>query len=108
VTGACLLVDKRKFLAVGGLDEKVLPIAYNDVDLCLKLERAGWRNVYVPHAVLIHYESRSRAKDHAPSRIASYLGELQAFQERWGAKDYDDPLLNPNLDRSSETFVIRF
>lgn len=108
VTGACLLVDKRKFLAVGGLDEENLPIAYNDVDLCLKLERAGWRNVYVPHAVLIHHESKSRAKDHAPSRINSYRRELQAFQERWGAKDYNDPLLNPNLDRSSETFLIRF
>lgn len=108
VTGACLLVDKRKFLAVGGLDEEKLPIAYNDVDFCLKLERAGWRNVYVPHAVLIHHESKSRAKDHAPSRIDSYRRELEAFQERWGAKDYRDPLLNPNLDRSSETFLIRF
>ena len=108
VTGACLLVDKRKFLAVGGLDEEALPIAYNDVDLCLKLERAGWRNAYVPHAVLIHHESKSRAKDHAPSRIDSYRSELEAFQNRWGAKNYDDPLLNPNLDRSSETFVIRF
>jgi GT2 family glycosyltransferase len=108
VTGACLVVDKRKFLAVGGLDEEQLAIAYNDVDLCLKLERAGWHNVYVPHAVLIHHESKSRAKDHAPSRIDAYRRELLTFQERWGAKDYQDPLLNPNLDRSSETFVIRF
>jgi len=108
VPGACLLVDKRKFLGVGGLDEEKLPIAYNDVDFCLKLERAGWRNVYVPHAVLIHHESKSRAKDHAPGRIDSYRRELQAFQERWGAKTYRDPLLNPNLDRSSETFLIRF
>ncbi len=108
VTGACLLVDKEKFFTVDGLDEESLPIAYNDVDLCLKLEKAGWRNVYVPHAVLIHHESKSRAKDHSPKRIKFYKRELQAFQERWGAKDYDDPQLNPNLDRSSETFVIRF
>lgn len=108
VTGACLLVDKRKFMAVGGLDQEHLPIAYNDVDFCLKLERAGWRNVYVPHAVLIHHESKSRAKDHAPARIGAYRLELQAFQDRWGAKTYDDPLFNPNLDRSSETFLIRF
>lgn len=108
VTGACLVVDKRKFLTVGGLDEIALPIAYNDVDLCLKLERAGWRNVYVPHAVLIHHESKSRAKDHSRGRVERYRRELEVFQERWGAKSYDDPLLNPNLDRSSETFVIRF
>jgi len=108
VTGACLLVDKRKFLAVGGLDEEHLPIAYNDIDLCLKLERAGWRNVYVPHAVLIHHESKSRAKDHAPARINAYRRELEAFQQRWGTKSFNDPLLNPNLDRSSETFLIRF
>jgi GT2 family glycosyltransferase len=107
VTGACLVVDKRKFLAVGGLDEEAFAIAYNDVDFCLKLERAGWKNVYVPHAVLIHHESKSRVRDHAPSQIERYRRELKLFQDRWGAKDYDDPLLNPNLDRSSETFVIR-
>jgi O-antigen biosynthesis protein len=108
VTGACLLLDKRKFFAAGGLDEDALPIAFNDVDLCLKLERAGWRNIYVPHAVLIHHESKSRGKDHAPSQIGRYQRELEIFQDRWGSKTYDDPLLNPNLDRFSETFVIRF
>ena len=108
VTGACLLVDKRKFLAVGGLDEETLPIAFNDVDLCLKLERGGWRNVYVPHAVLIHHESKSRGKDHEPGQIDRYQRELKVFQDRWGSKNYDDPLFNLNLDRSSETFVIRF
>jgi GT2 family glycosyltransferase len=108
VTGACLLVEKRKFFAAGGLDEERLPIAFNDVDLCLKLERGGWRNIYVPHAVLIHHESESRPKDHEPSQIGRYRRELKVFQERWDSKNYDDPLLNPNLDRSSETFVIRF
>jgi O-antigen biosynthesis protein len=108
VTGACLLLDKRKFFAAGGLDEDALPIAFNDVDLCLKLERAGWRNIYVPHAVLIHHESKSRGRDHAPSQIGRYQRELEIFQDRWGSKTYDDPLLNPNLDRFSETFVIRF
>jgi GT2 family glycosyltransferase len=107
VTGACLTVAKRKFLEVGGLDEESLAVAFNDVDLCLKLERVGWRNVYVPHAVLTHHESKSRGKDHSPSQIDRYRGELRIFQERWGTKTYDDPLFNPNLDRSSETFLIR-
>jgi GT2 family glycosyltransferase len=108
VTGACLLVEKRKFLAVGGLDEVSLAIAFNDVDFCLKLERNGWRNVYVPHAVLTHHESKSRGKDYSPRQIDRYRRELKVFQDRWGAKTYSDPLFNPNLDPSSETFVVRF
>jgi GT2 family glycosyltransferase len=107
VTGACLLVEADKFRAVGGLDEEALAVAYNDIDFCLKLGKAGWRNMYVPDARLFHYESKSRTKDHAPSQIARYLKELQLFQQRWGTKDYCDPLFHPNLDRSSETFVIR-
>ena len=107
VTGACLLLEKQKFLDVGGFDERDLAIAYNDIDLCLKLERAGWRNVYVPHAELIHHESKSRGKDHSPGQIDRYSRELKVFQERWGTETFQDPLLNPNLERSSETFVIR-
>jgi GT2 family glycosyltransferase len=108
VTGACLLVDRTKFDSVGGLDAQCFAVAYNDVDLCMKLEQAGWRNVYVPHAVLIHHESKSRGKDHAPDQIDRYRGELRRFQKRWNVAGYRDPLLNPNLDRSNETFVIRF
>lgn len=107
VTAACLVVEKRKFEAVGGLDEDKLAIAFNDVDLCLKIEAAGWRNVYVPHAVLIHHETKSRGRDEAPQNIDRYRRELAVLQERWGTRTYDDPLHNPNLDRYSETFVFR-
>lgn len=106
VTGACLLVEKAKFNAVGGLDEDGLPIAFNDVDLCLKLERAGWRNVYTPHAVLTHHESRSRGKDFAPAQVKRYMRELAVLQARWGTVTYDDPLHHPRLRRSSETYVL--
>jgi len=107
VTGACLVVEKRKFMAVGGLDENGLAVAFNDVDFCLRLERAGWRNVYVPHAVLLHHESKSRGSDMASKNVERYRRELQLLQERWGTKTYQDPLHNPNLDRYSETFVLR-
>ena len=107
VTGACLVVEKEKYLSVGGLDEESLAVAFNDVDLCLKLERAGWQNVYVPHAVLIHHESKSRGKDSSPTQIDRYRRELSVFQERWGTKNYQDPRFNPNLDPFSETFLIR-
>jgi GT2 family glycosyltransferase len=107
VTAACLVVNKAKYESVGGLDEQQLAIAYNDVDLCLKLERAGWRNVYVPSAVLFHYESKSRGSDVAPENVDRYMRELRVLQERWGTKTYQDPLHNPNLDRYSEMVRIR-
>ena len=105
VTAACLVVDRVKFNSVGGLDEKKLAVAFNDVDLCLKLQAAGWRNVYVPHAVLLHHEARSRGDDMSPPNIDRYRAELRTLQQRWGTTTYDDPLHNPNLDRHSETFV---
>lgn len=107
VTAACLVVSRAKFDAVGGLDEFGLQIAFNDVDLCLKLEQAGWRNVYVPQAVLVHHESKSRGKDFAPAHIERYRRELAVLQERWGTKAYRDPLHHPNLDRYSESFTLR-
>ena len=107
VTGACLVVEKAKFEAVGGLDENGLAVAFNDVDFCLRLERAGWRNVYVPHAVLLHHESKSRGSDMASKNVERYRRELQLLQERWNTKTSQDPLHNPNLDRYSETFVLR-
>jgi GT2 family glycosyltransferase len=107
VTAACLVVDRRKFLAVGGLDEEKLAVAFNDVDFCLKLEAAGWKNVYVPHAVLLHHESKSRGLDSSPMNIDRFRRELKILQGRWGTKGYEDPLFNPNLDPCSETFVLR-
>lgn len=107
VTGACLVVDKRKFESVGGLDEDTFAVAFNDVDLCLKLQAAGLRNVYVPQAVLIHHESQSRAHDTAPDQIERYHGELAALQQRWQTVSYHDPLHHPALDRESEAYIVR-
>ena len=107
VTAACLVVRKDKYEAVGGLDERNLAVAFNDVDLCLKLQEAGWKNVYVPHAVLLHHESKSRGSDFAPDRVEQYRRELKTLQQRWGTETYQDPLHNPNLDRYSETYVVK-
>ena len=104
VTGACLLVEKAKFEAVGGLDEQGFAVAFNDVDLCLKLQAAGWRNLYEPRAELIHHESKSRDKDFQPGQIERYTRELALLQDRWGTDGYADPLHHPHLDRNSETY----
>ena len=105
VTAACLVIEVRKFFSVGGLDE-TLAVAFNDVDLCLKLQAAGFRNVYVPHAVLIHHESKTRGSDMERAQFQRYLRELDILQKRWNTKKYLDPQHNPNLDRYTETFVI--
>jgi O-antigen biosynthesis protein len=107
VTGACLVVEKRKFEAVGGLDEETFAVAFNDVDLCLRLEQAGWRNVYVPQAVLIHHESQSRGSDTRPDQIERYHHELEALRRRWQTDVFLDPLHHPALDRESEIYVMR-
>jgi GT2 family glycosyltransferase len=107
VTGACLVVEKRKFLAVDGLDEDELPVAFNDVDLCLKLQSAGWRNVYVPHAVLLHHESKTRESDISRKNIARFRREVSVLQDRWQTQTYQDPWHNPNLDRATENFIVR-
>jgi GT2 family glycosyltransferase len=105
VTAACLLVQRDKYEAVGGLDEECFAIAYNDVDFCLKLQQAGWRNAYTPHAVLYHHESKSRGNDLSPTHRARYMRELEALQDRWKTKTFIDPLHSPHLDRYSETFM---
>ncbi|WP_404840878.1 glycosyltransferase [Alkalilimnicola ehrlichii] len=62
VTAACLLVRKEVYRQVGGLNEAALPIAFNDVDFCLKVRQAGYRNLWTPHAELYHHESVSRGR----------------------------------------------
>jgi len=107
VTAACLVVEKRKYQAVGGLDEVAFRIAYNDVDLCMKLRREGWRNIYAPRAILYHHESKSRGADLSPAHIERYLGELAALQQRWATDRVTDPTHHPNLDRARETYALR-
>jgi GT2 family glycosyltransferase len=104
VTAACLMVAREKFLAVGGFDAEQLQIAYNDVDLCLKLNTAGWRTVYAPQAKLLHLESRSRGADLSPTHIERYRRELAVLQARWDTITVVDPLHHPLLDRRSEIY----
>lgn len=107
VTAACLVVERAKFDAVGGLDEADLQIAYNDVDLCLKLQAQGWRNVYAASAALVHHESKSRGLDLSPVHLERYMSELKVLQQRWNTTEVIDPMHHPRLDRSSETYRIR-
>ena len=106
LTGACLLVSRAHYLAVGGLDEAQLGVAYNDVDFCLKLRRRGLRNVLVPTAELMHHESISRGSDRQASKRQRMLREAAAMLERWGNEIARDPAYNPNLSLADERFSL--
>jgi GT2 family glycosyltransferase len=90
VTGACVLVRKSDYEAVGGFDP-AFPLNYNDIDMCLKLRRLGKRIIYQPHAILSHFESAS--KD------GIFQEEIDRFVARWGNEFACDPYYNPNLTK---------
>lgn len=106
VTGACLLVDRERFLAVGGLDERNFAVAYNDVDLCLRLNERGWQSLYEPRAVLIHHESVSRGQDLDPVGAARFAGELAALKRIWKTDEIVDPFHHPHLSRATERYSV--
>ncbi len=106
VTGACLMTERRKYLDAGGLDES-LAVSYNDVDFCLRLYRAGYRNVFVPRAKLYHYESKSRGGDDTPAKVARAMEEVGAIRKRWPSFSVRDPYYNPNLTVDAEDFALR-
>ncbi|MDE2597234.1 MAG: glycosyltransferase [Sphingomonadales bacterium] len=106
VTAACLLVSRENYLAVGGMDDACFRVAFNDVDFCLKLARAGLRNVFVAEAVLIHHESKTRGSDFDPANRARFRAELAALQSRWHTESVIDPYQHPLLLRSSERAVL--
>ena len=95
VTGACLMVERRKFDAVGRFDAVNLPVDLNDIDLCLRLRAAGWRSVCNCEAVLIHHESASRGGGMRLQKV--YARERRYFQERWQGAIRDDPYFHPGL-----------
>ena len=104
VTGACMAVEAATFERLGGLDEKHLGVAYNDIDLCLKARQAGLRVVFTPHARLTHHESVSRGFDTDPVQQERLGQELASMAERWGDLLYADPAYSPNLAFGGEGF----
>lgn len=107
VTAACMMVKKSVFEEVGGFDKK-LAVAFNDVDLCLKIRQAGYLICFTPFAELYHYESKSRGNDLSPEHYARFRSEVNYFQKKWKpALQHNDPYLNPNFDYDREDFSIK-
>jgi GT2 family glycosyltransferase len=106
VTGACLMTRREVFERVGGLDEE-LTVAFNDIDLCLKIVEAGYRIVNLPHVQLYHFESKSRGHDVGTFKIARSLSEQAKMRERWGRIIAHDPSYSPHLTLDREDYSIR-
>jgi GT2 family glycosyltransferase len=109
VTAACLLTKRSIFQEVGGFDDTRLAIAYNDVDLCLKIGALGYRVLWTPWAELIHHESLSRGHDAAdPRKRARFLKEQGWMRERWQSALEKDRSYNPNLSLRNGAFELCF
>ncbi len=97
VTGACILVKKSVFEEIEGFDEKY-KVAYNDVDLCLRIQEKGYLVVYNPYAELYHYESKTRGKEDTLDKMNRLKEESLIFKRRWGKiLKKGDPYFNINF-----------
>ncbi|MDN3512674.1 MAG: glycosyltransferase family 2 protein, partial [Candidatus Jettenia sp.] len=103
VTAACLLTRTDLFRRVGGFTEDSIGISYQDVDYCLKVKKAGFRVVYSPHSILIHYEGTSRSSDQKVEQTP----EISYMEHKWSDLIGKDPSFNPNLSLNNERYEIK-
>jgi len=106
VTAATLVVRKALFEEVGGFDAVNFAVNYNDVDFCLRLLKAGYRNLFCPDAVLLHHESKSRGAPVAADAHAQWQRERQAMLNRWGSVLESDPNYSPHLSLLEENLSL--
>ena len=110
VTAACLLVRRTIFNEVGGLNEKDLRIAFNDIDFCLRVHARGYRNIFTPHAQLYHHESISRGTEDTEAKQARFRKEVRFMVNQYGDRNQNklptDPFYSPNLSQTHEDFSI--
>ncbi|EGV28527.1 glycosyl transferase family 2 [Thiorhodococcus drewsii AZ1] len=106
VTAACLMTWRNLYLDLGGLDERNLPVAFNDVDYCLRVRESGRRVIWTPHAELYHHESVSRGKGENPKKVKRAARELAYMRKRWGHVMQHDPFYNQNLSYQRPDFSL--
>jgi len=99
VTAACLMVNKQKYLDVNGLDEN-LKVAYNDIDLNIKLLEKGYYNVVLPQVKLYHYESKSRGYDTSGEKLKRFMKESETMYQKWPNQIRNDRFYNSNYSKN--------
>ena len=103
VTAACMMIKKSTYFAVDGMDEQIA-VAFNDVDFCLRLGKAGYHCVYTPFAELIHHESATRGDDLSEENRLRFMGEVSFMKSRWANQLNCDPFFSPNLSLNHSDF----
>lgn len=107
VTGACIMIPRHVFDEVNGLDE-LFEVAFNDIDLCMRIRKAGYKIVWTPYAELYHYESKSRGYEDNPQKVKRFNREVAQLRNRWRKElECGDPFYNPNLTLEKEDFSIK-
>ncbi|MDN5941009.1 MAG: glycosyltransferase [Nitrospira sp.] len=106
VTGACLMTWRSLYLQLGGLNEQRLPVAFNDVDYCLRVREAGYRVIWTPYAELYHHESLSRGQDLTPDNKVRAKREAAYMRSRWTHVLQHDPFYNPNFSYNRPDFSL--
>lgn len=106
VTAAFLMISKEKYLEVGGLDEINLAVAFNDVDLCIKLLDKNYYNVCLSQIEAFHYESKSRGSDNEGDKLKRFMREVTYMKEKWGEYLVHDPFYSPNLTLKRDDYSI--
>ena len=108
VTAACMIMRRDIFEQINGFNETDFTVAFNDVDLCLRIGQAGYQIVYDPYAQLYHHESASRGYENTPDKFLRFEGEIEKMKSAWSKTLRDDPYYNPNLTLLSEDFAFAF
>lgn len=107
VTGACMMVKRKVFDKIKGLNED-FEVAFNDIDLCMRIRKAGYLIIWTPYAECFHYESKSRGNDDTPEKQRRFQNEVMLFQKTWKKELEDgDPYYNINLTLDKEDFGLR-
>jgi len=102
ITGACMMMKKSIFIEIDGFDP-AFQLAFGDIDLCLRIQEKGYRNVWIPYAELYHFESKTRGYENTPEKIERFTFEKMVFRKKWHDKlEEGDPYYNPNLTLNSE------
>ena len=105
VTGACLMCRRDVFNAVNGFEEQ-LSVAFNDVDFCLKIFDLNYKNIYLPHVSLYHYESKSRGYEDTPEKQARFQREIAFMQAKWANLIEHDPCYSKHLTKEHQDYRI--
>ena len=107
VTAACMMMKKEAFDRAGGFTQE-LAVAFNDVDLCLKVRKAGYLIVYDPYAKLYHMESKTRGAEDSKEKVRRFQTEIEYMRCRWlNILKNGDPYYNKNLSLTKWNYSLK-